>query len=244
MIDLHCHLHFGVDDGPRNAAESVSLAKALLGAGVTEVACTSHLRRDKNWVNDASVQSELHARLDVALGDADVNLARGQGAEHYLDELLLDTAKKKQVVTYTNSDWILFELPYHGPPPNLMGALCDIRRQGYKLLLAHLERFPYVCDREDRLDAIVSAGYAIQVNLGSLAGAYGKAHQKVAERLVIDGYVSVVAGDCHRAEDVDECIVKGRARLKKLVGEEGVQILSIDNPRKILSNASSESLAY
>jgi protein-tyrosine phosphatase len=244
MIDLHCHLAYGVDDGPVENHDSVKLARALIDAGVTTVACTSHLRRDKGWVNDMSVQVPIHQNLDVALGEKDVRLHRVQGAEHYLDELLLDTCKQKQVVPFSNTNWLLVELPYHGAPPNLLGALYDLRRQGYRLLLAHIERFPYVVDREDVLESLVSAGYALQVNLGSLAGAYSKAHKKIAERLVIDGYASLLAGDCHRAEDVDDCIVKGRKVLKKLVGESGVKTLLVDNPQKILDNAPVEALAY
>lgn len=244
MIDLHCHLAYGVDDGPKGHLESVRLAKALLEAGVTTVACTSHLRRDKAWVNDLSVQTTIHGNLDEALGDKDVQLVRVQGAEHYLDELLLDTCKQKQVVPYSNTSWLLVELPYHGPPPNLLGALYDLRKLGYRLLLAHIERFPYVVEREEVLDALVSAGYALQVNLGSLSGAYSKVHKKVAERLVGDGYISVAAGDCHRAEDVDECIVQGRKALRKIVGESGSKTLLVDNPQLILNNASPEALAY
>jgi protein-tyrosine phosphatase len=232
MIDLHCHLAYGVDDGPQSPEESIALAKALYEAGITHVACTSHLRRDKSWVNDQSVQDRNHSNLDQALST--LGPKRLHGAEHYLDELLLETCQKQEAVPYSNTNWILLELPYQIEPPHLMGILFRIRALGYKLLLAHIERFPYVADYPHKLEAFINAGYALQVNLGSLSGAYGKIYQKAAEKIILNDQAYVVAGDCHRAEDVNPYIIQGLKALEKLVGKSGVQRLTLDQPAQIL----------
>ncbi|MBN4077369.1 hypothetical protein JYT19_00490 [Sulfobacillus acidophilus] len=242
MIDLHCHIHYGVDDGPHNKEESLAFAKALVDAGVTTVACTSHLRRDKNWINDKSVQMQMHARLNALLDEENVPLKRVEGAEHYLDELTIDTCEKKMMVPYTNTSWILLELPYRYAPPNMLKTLYNIRRFGYRLLLAHIERFDYVYENEQMLENFVNAGYAIQVNLGSLAGAYNRKQRKAAEKLVLDGWASVAASDCHWSKDVNPCLIKGLKALRKLAGEEVVQTLTVDNPQKILNNEGADNL--
>lgn len=232
MIDLHCHLAYGVDDGPQSPEESITLAKALYEAGITHVACTSHLRRDKFWVNDQSVQETNHQNLDQALGN--IGPKRLRGAEHYLDEFLLETCQKKEVVPYSHTNWILLELPYRIEPPNLMGILFRIRTLGYKILLAHIERFPYVADHPYKLEALINAGYALQVNLGSLSGAYGKVYQKAAEKIILDGLAFVTAGDCHREQDVNPFVIQGLGALEKLVGKSGVQKLTVDQPAALL----------
>ncbi len=232
MIDLHCHLAYGVDDGPQSPEESIKLAQALSQAGVTHVACTSHLRRDKFWVNDQSVQEAIHQNLDQALGNT--GPLRFKGAEHYLDELLLETCQQKQAVPFTNTNWILLELPYQIEPPNLMTILFRIRSLGYKLLLAHIERFPYITDHPHKIEALVNAGYALQVNLGSLSGAYGKVYQKAAEKIISGGHAFVAAGDCHRAEDVEPFILQGLAALRRLLGDSGVRQLTVEQPAQIL----------
>lgn len=240
MIDLHCHLAYGVDDGPQSPEESIALAKALYEAGITHVACTSHLRRDKFWVNDQSVQEFNHSNLDQVLGT--LGPKRIRGAEHYLDELLLETCQKKQVVPYSHTHWILLELPYQIEPPNLMGILFRIRALGYQLLLAHIERFPYVADYPHKLEALINAGYALQVNLGSLSGAYGKVYQKAAEKIIVAGQAFVASSDCHREQDVDPFVIQGLKALEKLVGKSGVQKLTIDGPAALL--AKPDSSAY
>lgn len=270
MIDLHCHLAYGVDDGPHNESETIDLARALVDAGVTAVACTSHLRRDKVWVNDRSVQEAIHANLNRVLDGAQVKLKRYCGAEHYIDEELLETcqnglvvpfaptyapgfnesfiahpdarwdAKKGNAITGNDMDaankWLLIELPYAGPPPDLFGFLHRLRQTGYKILLAHLERFPYVVQYPALVEKIVDSGYAIQINLGSLSGAYHRTHKKYARWLLSEGYAHIAAGDCHRWKDVKKCIIKGRYVLEKLAGSEELERLTVTNPQKILDD--------
>ncbi len=232
MIDLHCHLGIGVDDGCQTAEDASALALALSDAGVTHVACTSHLRRNRSWVNDGSVQNSLHTVLDQVLGD--IGPKRFRGAEHYLDEMLLDTCKNGGAVPYGDSKWILLELPYDGEPPELLKTLFAIRSLGYKLLLAHLERYPYIYQHEDKIEALINAGYWIQANLGSFAGVYGEEYQKAAEYLLAEDYVNVLAGDCHNAGDVEPCITKGIEAVSRLTTRNTLELLTKKNPAYIL----------
>lgn len=237
MIDLHCHLHYGVDDGPKDLEESMDLARALVDYGVTEVACTSHLRRDKQWVNDIHVQKHLSDRLDESLRENNINLAHVQGAEHYIDELLLPTCHNKEVVPYGNTNWLLVETPYWGEPARLFDLLYNIRKAGYRIVLAHVERFEYLYKNDEKLEQLLNSGYVIQVNLGSLSGMYHREHKKAAIKLISEGYAGIVGGDCHRAKDVKPSIGEGATVLRKMVGEQGAEVLMTANPRKILSGA-------
>lgn len=235
MIDLHCHLAYGVDDGPKTDVDARALAEALVKAGVTTVACTSHLRQGKGWVNGQSAQEALHGALDEAL--AGITLNRVRGAEHYLNGAIFDTIEEGQIVPYADSRWFLLEFPYQNRPPNLVQVVARIVAMGHMPVLAHVERYPEVAENDDTLAELVSMGCLIQVNLGSLAGVYARAHTKAAERLVREGWAHIAAGDCHRAADVKPCIIKGRARLKKLVGQAGVDRLTVHNPQRVLDDA-------
>ncbi|MDP2344253.1 MAG: CpsB/CapC family capsule biosynthesis tyrosine phosphatase [Deltaproteobacteria bacterium] len=235
MIDLHGHLVYGVDDGPRDRPEALELARALKRAGVTTFACTSHIRPDRGWINDRSVVvANLAKAKDV--GD-EVGLEVVQGAEHYIDERVFgDDDFADRLVPYGSSRWLLVECPYLGAPPDLLGLLARIKRKGFKILLAHLERFPYACDDDDLVDRLIDAGHLLQVNLGSLAGAYNRQQQKAAERLLKRGRVAVLAGDCHRAPDVDDCIIDGRKAVLKLVTPAVLERLTVTGPQAILDD--------
>jgi protein-tyrosine phosphatase len=242
MIDLHCHLCFGIDDGPKTAEESVALARALVDEGVTEVACTPHIRPNKGWWAGADVQQRLHDELDTALAEAGVELVRHRGAEHYFDADVLGESFDERLVPYGDGQWLLVELPYEGAPPDLLGPLFRLRGRGYRLVLAHIERYPWVTANADLTEQLLNAGYLLQVNLGSLAGAYTRAHKKAAEKLVKAGQAALVAGDCHRAGDAKKLIAKGRKALTKIAGEARSKRMTIDVPRGILHNEAPEAL--
>jgi protein-tyrosine phosphatase len=236
VIDLHGHLVWGVDDGPRDRDESLALARALKAAGVSTFACTSHVRPDKGWVNDARVVGDNLARIaDIA---AETGLSIVAGAEHYVDDAVFgDASWAARAVPYGSSRWLLVETPYAGLPVDLPGLLVRIRRAGFKVLLAHVERFPYLVDDDVLLERLLDAGHLFQVNLGSLAGAYNRTQQKGAEKLLKRGMAAVLAGDCHREVDVAANIVAGRAAARKLVDEATLLRLTVDAPRAILDDA-------
>ena len=146
------------------------------------------------------------------------------------------------VVPYANTRWLLLELPYHGPPPDLFGLLYRLQKEGWRVLLAHIERFPYVCDDDAAVERLLDTGVLLQANLGSIAGAYVRAHKKAAIRLVKRGQIAVAAGDCHQAKDVGPFIEKGLKALRKLVGDEGVEKMCVTTPRGILADLAPEKL--
>jgi protein-tyrosine phosphatase len=244
MIDLHCHLHYGVDDGPKTALEAKELARALVDEGVEIVACTSHLRPDKDWINDRFVQAQNHARLDSLLDEAGIEIGRVAAAEHYVDHSFMKRVEEHSIVPYGDSRWVLVELNYDAPVPALLDRLFRMRQLGYKVLLAHLERYPWVVDSDEMLEKLNAAGHLIQVNLGSLAGAYGRDFKKRARKLVEGEWASVASSDCHHLDDVKPYLIKGRKALRKLVGDTGCRKMMFENPKAILDDAGADTILY
>jgi protein-tyrosine phosphatase len=242
MIDLHCHLHHGIDDGPIDAESSIELMQALQSAGVEEIACTPHIRSDKGWMNTRALQEKQLQGMRRMMEEHGVKITLHQGAEHYLDGTLMMEVPNEEWVPYGQSQYILLELPYHAPPPHLFEVLHQVALRKFRIVLAHLERFSYVVDHRDLVEKIVDAGYLIQVNLGSLAGAYTRPHKKAAQFLVKNGYAALACSDCHAAYDVERFLLKGKKALRKLVGDDGVHRLTVENPRKILANEPSHKI--
>jgi protein-tyrosine phosphatase len=235
MIDLHGHMCVGVDDGPAVPEQAKALAIALRAAGVTEFACTSHFRPDKGWYNDAEASAHNHQVLDDLLGDVGPNRIRG--AEHYVHEETFGPGFAARVVPYGQSRWLLVETPYGGAPADLRSLLARIRKEGFRVLLAHVERFSYLHKSPKLLDQLQDDGVIFQVNLGSLVGVYGDTNKEAATRLLCAGMVGVLAGDCHDASDVEANIVAGTAEATRLVGADVVHRLTVSAPRAILEDA-------
>lgn len=242
LVDLHCHVHPGVDDGPPDEAESAALLRALADAGVSRLAATSHVRPDHGWMNTLEGEPARAQRLERIRADAGVAIDVVRGAEHYWHEVVLGDLDRfaALAVPYGGSRWVLIETPYLGPPPQLAERLFAVHRKGFRVLLAHVERFPYLEGDRALLDRLHQMGVRFQVNLGSLSGGHGRPQQKAAERMLKTGLVSVLAGDCHRAVDVEAYVVRGLAAARALLDGATLKRLCIDGPSAILDDAPAE----
>lgn len=242
LVDLHCHVHPGVDDGPPDEAECVALLRALAAAGVSRLAATSHVRPDHGWMNTVDTEPERAQRLERIRADAGVAIDVVRGAEHYWHEVVLGDLDRfaSLAVPYGSSRWVLIEAPYLGLPPQLPERLFGLHRRGFRVLLAHVERFSYLEGDRPLLERLHQMGVRFQVNLGSLSGGHGRPQQKAAERMLKTGLVSVLAGDCHRAVDVDAYVVRGLAAARRLLDEATVRRLCVQAPSAILDDALAE----
>lgn len=242
LVDLHCHVHPGVDDGPEDVEQCVELLRALHNAGVRTIAATSHVRPDRGWMNTAPGEPERAAKLEHVRASAEVELTIVRGAEHYVHDALFGDLERfpDLAVPYGKSRWVLVEAPYQGLPPSFPELMFGLHRRGFRVLLAHVERFPYLEGDPAMLGRLHAMGVRFQVNLGSLSGAHGRMQQKAAQRMLKGGLVSVLAGDCHRAADVERNVVEGLAAARKLVDEAVLRRLCIDGPSAILQDAPAE----
>jgi len=194
VIDLHCHILAGLDDGPGDLEASVAMARAHAAAGVRCVVATPHVTR--SMPNDAPGIAGAVARLERALAAEDVALRIRPGAEIGLDRALeLDDAGLDGLAL-AGGPWKLVEAPLR----EREGVAADFRRlqhRGHRLLIAHPERCPAFQRDPAALSGLVAAGALVQVTAGALVGRFGEPVRRVARDFVHGGLVGVVASDAH-----------------------------------------------
>lgn len=141
MVDIHCHILPGIDDGPPDTEGSIALARAL-SAGAFAVTATPHLRSDHPRV----IVGELAGRcesLNETLSRHDVKLVVVPAAE--VDLLWAQIASTESLVRASYGQRgtdLLVETPYGPLPPNFKGLLSQLVSEGFRILLAHPERNP------------------------------------------------------------------------------------------------------
>lgn len=141
MIDWHCHLLPGVDDGPQTVEESVEMARILAAAGFTEVYCTPHCIKG---AFDNTPQNVRHAvgELQKAVKQADIALTLQPGMEYYMDEYFAEQLDDPQPLGETNL--LLVESPFQASPDLVKENIFQVVRRGYTPLFAHPERYPFL----------------------------------------------------------------------------------------------------
>jgi len=195
VIDLHCHILPGLDDGPVNFDFSVALARAAADAGIQVMVATPHVRDDYD-VGADDIEAGV-ARLNDALSRAKVQVAVVTGAEVSLAKAMeLDDAALRRLCL-GSGDYLLLESPYRSSDVDLEGILANVQDRGFKVVLAHPERCPIFQRDPDRLARLVNSGVLCSVTAGSLAGRFGSTVRGFAVELVSDGLVHDVASDAH-----------------------------------------------
>ena len=195
MIDLHCHVLPGIDDGPQTIEDSVALARAAVAAGTQTIVATSHVSWE--YPNSADTVARLVAELNRRLGDEGLALEIRAGAEIAMTRLPDTPADELSRLTLGGGRWLLVEPPFTLASTGLDVLVADLHDRGYRVVLAHPERCPAFHRDRSMLEALVRTGALGSVTAGSLAGRFGRAVRRFSLELMRDGLVHNVASDAH-----------------------------------------------
>jgi len=191
-VDLHCHLLPGIDDGARDLADAVEMAKQAADDGIVAICTTPHIRADHAVRIEElpARRAELCAALAHA-GCATRVLPGGEVATDMLDAL--DDHELASVALGGSGAWVLLE-PAAGPlDGRLDGAVDALRVRGFRALVAHPERHPGP-GFADRLERLVAAGALVQATAAYLTDESTRAAMLM---LVRAGVVHVLGSDAH-----------------------------------------------
>jgi protein-tyrosine phosphatase len=195
VIDLHCHILPGLDDGPVNFDFSVAMARSAAEAGIQVMVATPHIRADYE-VDPAALEGQVR-KLNAALEAEGIQLLVLSGGEVSLAkaaELETDVLRK---VCLGSSDYLLIESPYRASDVDIEGIVRDVQERGFKPLLAHPERCPIFQRDPDRLQRLVNSGVLCSITASSMAGGFGSTVRRFTLELLHDGVVHDVASDAH-----------------------------------------------
>jgi protein-tyrosine phosphatase len=233
LVDLHCHLLWALDDGVESAEEALAGGRLLASLGFTDVAPSPHANPDWPSGDEAACEAR-RAELQALLQAEGVALTLHRNTENKLDESFLaraDGAGRRGVGD--SQRWALVELPFRGGVPVLPDLVFRLRRKAVLPLFAHPERCAEF-ERPGRAEEVVRLGGALQLNVASIIGLYGKGPRKVAERLLDEGLYAVAATDLHHPAGAEEWIPEALDALEKRVGRATFDRLMAENPRRVL----------
>ncbi|MDG4597918.1 MAG: capsular biosynthesis protein [Candidatus Contendobacter sp.] len=241
MIDLHCHLLPGVDDGAPDLAAALAMARIAVTDGIEVIACTPHIYPGM-YDNDGPAIRGAVAELQVRLEEAGIPLRLTLGADTHIAPDLVTGLRAGRVPTLGDSHYFLLEPPHHVAPPRLAETVFDLLAAGYVPVITHPERLSWIEDRYETFVMLTRQGAWLQVTAGSLTGRFGKAAQYWGERLLDEGWVHILATDSHGVDRRPPLLAEGRRAAERWLGAEEAYHLVITRPQGILNNVESERL--
>lgn len=235
MIDFHSHIIFEVDDGANSLEKSVKLLKEAEMAGFNSIILTPHYMEDY-YEHPADEIKEKIEILRKICQKENINLKLYQANEIYIANDMVDLLKNNMASTVNRSQYVLFELPMHEEPLNLLEVIYSLKENNITPIIAHPERYIYVQKDISKLNDLLDMGVLFQSNYGSIIGQYGSTCKKTIKKLLKNNCIHFFGSDVHRPETVYYSLEKAKKKLIKLLGKEKFEELSEINAQKVLDN--------
>lgn len=217
--DIHSHLIPEIDDGSPDMDTSLALLKELEMLGYKKIITTPHVKTEY-FQNDVTKLDDLCERLRRAARFEGIKLDIEVGAEHLLDEEVNQRIKNGQFKTF-GDNYLLVELPFMFPPFGLDGYIFELQLAGYKLILAHPERYLYWLNDFNQFIRLKDSGVLFQVNIISLGNYYGKDVYNLAKKLIDNNMVELLGTDTHSAKHIEAVRKSCSSSLLKKLLESG-----------------------
>lgn len=234
MLDMHVHLLYGVDDGPKKLETSIDMLKRACEQGITDMIVTPHAFHPSYNVSTNTINL-LVPQLSTLAKEMNIDIQLHSGQEIRLHENLIEHVKSGEALTLANSRYILLELPAYTVPIYSYRLLESLIDNGYIPIIAHPERNIAIMDDPSILQRLLQLGAFAQVNAGSLIGAYGKGIQQNAFRLIKANLIHCYGSDSHNTTSRQNYFGKGLSVLKKKKLSHLVELL-LNNNQSILAD--------
>ena len=235
MIDLHCHILPGIDDGASDISISIEMAKAFVADGVSVVACTPHILPGL-YANSGPQIREATKQLQQRLVTEGIPLRLVTGADNHVLPSFVAELRSGHLLSLADSRYVLVEPPHHVAPPRMEEMFFNLLVAGYIPILTHPERLSWIKTHYNTIQRLIHAGVWIQLTAGSLAGAFGQRARYWSERMLEEGSVHILATDAHDMDRRPPKLSQGRDLASKRIGSIEAEHLVETRPRGVLYN--------
>ena len=226
MVDIHCHLLPGLDDGPATLDEAIQMAEMAIADGITHVVATPHANAQYQFSPDLVRQrrNEIQARL----GD---RLRLATGCDFHLSfENLQDVHQNSKNYTINQKSYLLVEFADFAIPPTIDDTLHQLQLARLTPIITHPERNGLIRAQPEKLHRWIHQGCYVQVTAQSLLGRFGRSTQRVVETWLEEGRIHFFASDAHNLKSRPLRLREAFDAVAKRRGEAEARALFRDNP--------------
>lgn len=211
-VDMHSHLIPGIDDGSKSLEESIRLLRQLIELGYKKVITTPHIYYEL-YPNSSDIILKGLSQLKAAMKQEGLSIEVDAAAEYFMDDHFEGLLEKDDILTIGSTKMVLVEMSFFAAPPKLYDYLFRLQTKGYQPLLAHPERYSFYNNDIKKYQDLKDRGCLFQLNLLSLQGHYGKAVQRMAEKLLKANMIDFLGTDMHHAFHAEGLVELGKSKV-------------------------------
>lgn len=230
MVDIHCHIMPGVDDGSRSWEMTREMCRIAAEDGIRHIVATPHCNDE--YFYDRERYEGLKGQLEEA---ADGRIEFSIGCDfHFSYENITDAIENPQRYSINDTRYLLIEFSDYGIPPNIADLLFQLTSRGMVPIVTHPERNPLLVRRPEKVLEMVDAGALVQVTANSITGFWGDKARSVSEWLLAQGAVHVIASDAHDPKHRRPVLSEARNTVARMLGEQAAEDLVNNIPQAIV----------
>jgi protein-tyrosine phosphatase len=229
MIDIHHHLLFGVDDGPKTLDQSAQQAEAAAADGITHIVCTPHAN-DTFEFNPERNRERMEA-IRQRVGD---RVQLGLGCDFHLSyENIEDALAHPTKYTINGGPYLLVEFAEFMIPHNIGNIFYEFTVKGIRPIITHPERNPLLQRDLAQMAEWMRTGCLVQVTAASLGERFGRRANAAVWQLLDKKWVHFIASDAHNLEGRRPNMSNAYQAVAKKFGEANADRLCVTNPRAV-----------
>jgi protein-tyrosine phosphatase len=236
MIDIHCHLLPGIDDGARTLDEALTMARASVDDGVNFAVMTPHLHPGRYENTRSTIELQLQLFRN-ALRKENIPLHIGMAAEVRLSPEVLSLIEQDEVPFLGELDGyriMLLEFPHGHIPPGADNLVARLLQQKIRPIIAHPERNKDVMRNLAKIEPFIEMGCLLQITAGALLGGFGEGAYLCAQQLLEYEVFTVLASDAHNLKARCPGLREGMDAAAEILGKEAAYDLVYKNPLSIV----------
>lgn len=197
MIDLHCHLLPGVDDGSKSMDISLKLANDAVRDGIDYALLTPH-HMNGVYLNHKKVVIQQAQEFQMELDRHEIPLKVFPGQEVRINGDLL-TALDQDDILFADKGgrYLMLEFPDNDIPSYTNNMIYELMQRGIIPVIVHPERNTMIMKKPDILYDLLSRGCLSQITASSYVGIFGHKVQKFSKQLIQAGQAYIFASDVH-----------------------------------------------
>ncbi len=260
MIDIHCHILPGIDDGAKTMEEALLILQKAERAGVTDIVLTPHYMRGTVYNADNVKKWQIYQELKERSKKAGIQINLYLGNEIYIDENLpqmlssyhfgekksndneiTDVASSAKnvgvydVATLNSRKYVLVEFPVQAKDKSAAATLFTLVQRGFVPIIAHPERYHYIQEDPSQVDQYLQMGCLLQGDYLALTGKYGKRAEKTLKKLLQDDKIFCLASDIHKGTDEYKMDLALKKLGKIIKNQQKIRQLMHENPALVIA---------
>lgn len=228
MVDLHCHILPGIDDGAQTMSDSIAMAKKAVEQGIDTIIVTPHYKNGK-YDNQKPTILEKVDELQKKLSEEKIDLKILPGQEVRIHGELIDGFEHGEVQTLAGSSYVLVEFPSASVPRYTEQLFFDMQMKGLTPIIAHPERNQQIIEQPNLLYQLINNGALSQVTAASVIGGFGKKIKNFTLQLIEANLTHFIASDAHNLHNRNFKMTEAFDLIHSIYDQDFVDLLK-ENP--------------